>query len=224
MNLLQRMGRPLPTGLGAARLCVVGLPGCRRGRASRIPRMAAMELVWPAAEYLRSYCAALEQGWSPNNLRAEVAQEELAAIRQNPDAYFERIVNLKGGGAPVKLPDGSEVPRMPGYRKWMWDGDFCGSIQLRWLEGTSALPEYCLGHIGYGVVPWKRGRGYATRALGLMLREARARQLPFVELTTQPDNIASQKVIRANGGVLVEQFEKSPALGGGLELRFRIVL
>ena len=183
-----------------------------------------MQLVWPGPKYLRSYCDALAQGWSPNNLRAQVAQEELAAIRANPDAYFAQIVNLSGGGTPVKLPDGSTVPRMPGYRKWMWDGEFCGSIQFRWLEGATALPPYCLGHIGYGVVPWKRGRGYATRALALMLREARARGLPFVEITTQPDNLASQKVILANGGVLVERFEKLAYLGGGPEVRFRIAL
>lgn len=183
-----------------------------------------MQLVWPAPEYLRSYREALASGWSPNNLRPEVAQEELAAIAQNPDAFFERIVDLQASGPGVKLPDGSVVPRLPGYRKWMWDGEFCGSIQLRWVEGTATLPAYCLGHIGYSVVPWKRRRGHATRALALMLNEARAHKLPYVELTTTPDNAVSQKVIRGNGGVLVEEFEKLPSLGGGPELRFRIAL
>ena len=183
-----------------------------------------MELVWPDAQYLRSYCEALRRGWSPNNLRPEVAQEELQVIQRNPDAYFQGIVNFRGGGPGVKLPDGSEVPRLPGYRNWMWDGEFCGSIQLRWQEGTHELPPYCLGHIGYSVVPWKQRRGYATRALALMLREARARGLPHVEITTTPENVASQKVIRANGGLLVEEFEKLPSLGGGRELRFRVML
>ena len=57
---------------------------------------------------------------------------------------------------PVTLPDGSQVPRLPGYRRWMWDGEFCGSIGFRWQPGTSALPPYVLGHIGYSVVPWKQ--------------------------------------------------------------------
>ena len=66
-----------------------------------------MQLVWPAPEYLRSYCEALARGWSPNNLRPEVAQEELAAIRQDPDAYFAAIVNFQGGGSGVVIsPDG----------------------------------------------------------------------------------------------------------------------
>lgn len=182
-----------------------------------------MELVWPAAPYLRSYCDALQRGWSPNNLRAQVAQEELAAIRKNPDAFFRQIVNFEGGGAGVKLPDGSVVPRLPGYRRWMWDGEFCGSIHLRWST-TGELPDYCLGHIGYSVVPWKRRRGYATRALALLLREARSRGLPHVEITTTPENHGSQKVILANGGWLVEEFEKVASLGGGPELRYRIEL
>ena len=135
-----------------------------------------MELVWPGAKYLRSYCEALRRGWSPNNLRPQVAGEELAAIRHDPDAYFGRIVNFEGGGLGVKLPDGSVVPRLPGYWKWLWDGEFCGSIQLRWASGDEALPAYCLGHIGFGVVPWKQQRGYATRALAMLLPEARMRR------------------------------------------------
>ena len=42
--------------------------------------------------------------------------------------------------------------------------------------------------------------------------------------TCAPANLASQKVIMANGGVLVEEFDKLPSLGGGRELRFRIRL
>lgn len=183
-----------------------------------------MELVWPAPDYLRSYCEALRRGWSPNNMRPQVAEEELAAIAQDPDAYFDRIVNFQGGGLGVLLPDGSVVPRLPGYRKWMWDGEFCGSIQLRWVDGEEGLPAYCRGHIGFSVVPWKQRRGYATRALAMLLPEARARHLRYVEITTTPSNAGSQKVIRANGGFLVNEFEKPASLGGGPELRFRINL
>jgi len=81
-----------------------------------------------------------------------------------------------------------------------------------------------LGHIGYAVVPWKQRRGYATKALGLMLAEARKVGLPHVELTTDPDNEASQKVITANGGVFVERFRTVAGHGGKEELRWRIAL
>jgi predicted acetyltransferase len=81
-----------------------------------------------------------------------------------------------------------------------------------------------LGHIGYAVVPWKRGRGYATKALALLLPEARTEGLTYVELTTDADNLPSQKVITNNGGTLVERFEQGQAYGGGEVLRWRIAL
>jgi RimJ/RimL family protein N-acetyltransferase len=46
----------------------------------------------------------------------------------------------------------------------------------------------------------------------------------FVEITTDPENIASQRVIQANGGVLVERFIKPPQFGSKQGLRFRIAL
>ncbi len=106
----------------------------------------------------------------------------------------------------------------------MWDGEFCGTIGFRWQPGTSELPPYCLGHIGYSVVPWKRRRGYATRALQLLLPDARSEGLPYVELTSDADNLASRRVIEANGGKLIEQFHKSTENGGAETLRFRIRL
>jgi predicted acetyltransferase len=128
-------------------------------------------------------------------------------------------------GGPVTLADGSYVPRLPGLRRWMWcDGAFCGSLNLRWQPGTAALPPHCLGHIGYAVVPWQRRRGFATRALALILPEAQALGLPWVELTTDPDNLASQRVITANGGVLLERFTKPATHGNQPGLRYRITL
>ena len=124
-------------------------------------------------------------------------------------------------GPSITLPDGSVANRLPGFRRWLWDGEFCGSIGLRWQPGH-ALPPYCLGHIGYAVVPWKQGLGYAKSALRLILPEAKAVGLPYVEITTDPDNIASQRVIEANGGVLVEHFIKPQQFGCKPGLRFHI--
>jgi predicted acetyltransferase len=181
-----------------------------------------MTLVWPSREYLPGYVDALERGWSPNNLRPEAAQEELQLIAQNADAFLSSMVDREAAGAPILLPDGTRVPRLPGYRRWIWDGEFCGLVNFRWQRGTEALPPHCLGHIGYAVVPWKRGRGYATHALKQLLPDAAAEGLRYVEITTQPYNIPSQKVIEANGGALVEEFITPPSLGGRPELRYRV--
>ncbi len=86
------------------------------------------------------------------------------------------------------------------------------------------MPPYCLGHIGYSVAPWKRRRGYATRASLLLLRQAKAEGLAFVEIVTDADNLASRCVLEANGGELIERFHYSSADGGAASLRFHILL
>lgn len=184
-----------------------------------------MQLVWPNAEHLPSYVAALEKGWSADNVRGQVAaREELERIAADAQGFIASMVDREAKGAPVTLPDGSFAKRIPGFRQWMWDGEFCGVIGLRWQPGTTALPPHCLGHIGYAVVPWKQRKGYATAALRQLLPAAKLEGLPFVEITTDPDNVASQHVIQANGGVLFETFTKPAQFGGVPGLRYRIVL
>jgi predicted acetyltransferase len=187
--------------------------------------MLEMNLVWPSRQYLPSYVAALERGWSPDNVRGRVAaEEELQRIGIDADAFLKGLVDREATGNPITLPDGTTVPRLPGYRRWLWDGEFCGTIGLRWQPGTEELPPYCLGHIGYSVVPWKQRRGYATHALGEMLQEAKSEGLRYVDITTDPSNVPSQRVIENNGGVFVEEFVSPPSLGSRRELRYRVTL
>lgn len=183
----------------------------------------SVTLVTPALDYLPSYKAALQRDWSPDNVRGLAAtREQLAAIAADPAAFVAGLDDPQAKLPPFELPDGSIVKRLPSIRRWIWDGEMAGSIGLRWQPGTADLPPHVLGHIGYTVVPWKRRRGYATRALALMLDEARRRGLPHVDVTTDPDNSVSQRVITSNGGVFVEEFF---AVGyGKSESRFRIML
>jgi len=57
-----------------------------------------------------------------------------------------------------------------------------------------------------------------------MLPYAKAEGLPYVEITTDPDNFASRQVIIANGGVLLEEFIKPQQFGSKPGLRYRIAL
>jgi predicted acetyltransferase len=71
------------------------------------------------------------------------------------------------------------------------------------------------------VVPWKRRRGYATSALGLMLPVAREIGLSRVELTCDDDNEPSRRVILANGGLATGSRKEG---GGKTKLVFAIDL
>jgi predicted acetyltransferase len=187
--------------------------------------MNKVELVKPAIELLPRYVAALATGWSPDNVRKHVAaKEQLDAIGNDAKAFVDGLDDPTAAGGPIPLPDGSYIPRLPGISRWIWDGDFCGAIGFRWQNGTASLPPYVPGHIGFSVVPWKRGGGYAKQALYLMLQEAQTKLLTYVELTVDPDNLASQRVITSCGGVLVERFETTAAYGNAEKLRYRVEL
>jgi predicted acetyltransferase len=106
----------------------------------------------------------------------------------------------------------------------LWDGDFAGSFSFRYDPAQGeGLPPTCLGHIGYSVPVWKRRRGYATRGLTMLLKQLSALPLKYVTITTAQDNTASQRVIMANGGRLVDTFTE-PTHGADERLRWRIDL
>ena len=181
-------------------------------------------LVRPAQQHLASYQEALRTGWSPNNLRPEAANEELAEIAADADLFLARMEDRDAKGAPVILPDGSFVPRLPSLRRWIWSDGFCGSIGLRWQPGTEDLPPTCLGHIGYAVVPKRRGEGLATAAVLEILPIARSIGLRHVDLTADPDNIASIRVMEKAGAGYVGTFTPPEALGGVTDALYRIML
>jgi hypothetical protein len=81
---------------------------------------AAFRLVKPDLAMLPEYVTALERGWSPDNVReAEAAREELRRIRDNPARFVALLDDPEAKGDPVILPDGSVVPRLPGFRRWL---------------------------------------------------------------------------------------------------------
>jgi len=186
-----------------------------------------MRLVKPTPAHLPAYVDALRRGWSPNSMRgADATAEELARIDADALGFLALMDDPLAQGPAVTLPDGTQRARIPGIRRWMWDDGlddgFIGLISLRWTADGSPLPPHVLGHIGYTVTPWQRRKGHATQALRLLLPLAWAQGLRVVEITTDPDNRASQRVIEANGGRLVGPFDEGEAYGHKTGLRYEI--
>jgi predicted acetyltransferase len=176
-----------------------------------------LRLVAPTLDKLAQYEAALAAGWSPDTTR-DVSAEQLAALHRDPRSFLAELTRQDG---TIVTASGRAVPRVPSRIYWLDDGEFCGVINLRFVTGSDALPDYVPGHVGYAVVPWKRRRGIATRALALLLPLAREVGLRRVEIACDDGNEASRRVILTNGGVLIGT---RPALGIKTELVFRIDL
>lgn len=77
-----------------------------------------LTLVKPSLDYLAGYTAALERGWSPDNVRgAEAGREQLGKIGADPAGFVASLDDPDAMGEPVRLPDGSRVPRLPGFAR-----------------------------------------------------------------------------------------------------------
>jgi len=111
------------------------------------------------------------------------------------DAYLARVERLSRSD---QLPTGW----VPGTELWLDDdqGQIVACVRLRFRLTPSLEIEG--GHIGYDVPPSSRRRGFGTKALQLVLPEARRHGLERVRITVDSDNLPSIKIIERNGGIL----------------------
>lgn len=80
-----------------------------------------------------------------------------------------------------------------------------GAINIR-----HALNEHLLkagGHIGDGIRPTMRSKGYGTKMIRLGLEKCRELHINKVLMVCDKDNIASAKTIIKNGGILENEVE-----------------
>lgn len=106
--------------------------------------------------------------------------------------YVERLEGWRHGrGVPRTF-----VPNS--YYVGVVGGEIVGRVSLR--HELNDFLAACGGHIGYGVTPGFRGRGYATRMLGLALRRAADLRIERALLFCNDENLASRRVIEKNGG------------------------
>ena len=93
---------------------------------------------------------------------------------------------------------------------------FVGAVNIRHELNERLLLNG--GHIGDGVRPSERKKGYATQMIALALEECRALGIAQVLMVCNRNNIASAKSIMKNGGVLENEVE----VDGEFEQRYWI--
>lgn len=88
------------------------------------------------------------------------------------------------------------------------DGQIVGRVSIR--HELNDFLRTRGGHIGYGVLPGCRGRGYATEILRQALVVARSLGIDRVLITCDDDNLASSRVIETCGGKLDSMLPAEP--------------
>lgn len=95
---------------------------------------------------------------------------------------------------------------------------FVGAVNIRHYLTKEMLVN--VGHIGDGIRPSERRKGYATAMIGLALKEAKKLGISKVLMVCDKNNIGSAKSIRNNGGILENEVE----VNGVIEQRYWINL
>lgn len=93
---------------------------------------------------------------------------------------------------------------------------FVGAVNIRHYLTEEMLVN--AGHIGDGIRPSERRKGYATAMIGLALKEAKKLGIHRVLMCCDKENIASAKSIVNNGGIL----ENEVVVNGVTEQRYWI--
>ena len=79
-----------------------------------------------------------------------------------------------------------------------------GAVNIRHYLNEALLKEG--GHIGDGIRPSERRKGYATEMIRLALIECKKLGIDRVLMTCERDNVGSAKSIIKNGGILENEF------------------
>jgi predicted acetyltransferase len=175
------------------------------------------ELVRPSPRYARSYVAALREGFRRGD-QDLVTERSIRQIEADFAGYIDGITDQKGS---IRLPTGQIVPKVPFSLHWLVEDDeFIGEAQVRYRLNQHLIREG--GHVGYGIRPSRRRQGYGRLILALALEECRRLEIRRVLVTCLEDNVASARIIEANGGEL-ENVIPDPAGRGNLR-RYWIAL
>jgi len=155
----------------------------------------AVSLVTPNREFESSYRSLVEEFTS----RGERLVPFTLAFEY--EQFGDFLMKLRDNSRGIGIPEGF----VANSSHWLVSDNFqlIGVSNLR-HELTPAL-RLEGGHIGFGIRPSLRGKGFGVEILRQTLSRAKSLGLIKVLLTCGKENVASCKVIVANGGVLASE-------------------
>lgn len=112
------------------------------------------------------------------------------------NAMVQKLINLSLG---IDIPKGF----VPSTTYWAYNNEtnkIVGAINIRHKLNNLFLKTW--GHIGFGVRPSEREKGYGAVILKLAITECKKMDIERVLLCCYKNNITSSKTILKNGGIL----------------------
>ena len=143
----------------------------------------------------------------------------IPAILESEATDFRAMIRrLRNEAKGIGLPEGY----VPASCFWLIDEhrELMGVAHLR--HSLNAALAYEGGHIGFGVRPTQRNRGWGKLLLKLVLGRAKALGITQVLVTCHKENVASARVIQSNGGRLDSEVPRKD--GKGLTRRYWITI
>jgi predicted acetyltransferase len=160
-------------------------------------------LIRPTPLFRDSYLAALREGFNGGSARHK-DESKIGAIAADFDAHLARLDN---DGQTPHEEFGRTLASVPSLTFWLIDDcEFIGAVNIRSSANSHVLARFG-GHVGYGIRPSMRRRGYGTRQLALALQICRGMGIGIVRISCAEDNVASRRIIENNGGVLLRHCE-----------------
>jgi predicted acetyltransferase len=165
------------------------------------------ELVLPDVRHHRSFLAAMAEfeaeGRRGDDSMVGSRLERFGATWQTAAGFAEYVAFEVADARPeTPRPDG----HVPCTNLWWVEGEeYLGRIAIR-HRLTDGLRRVG-GHVGYDVRRSRRREGHATAMLAAALPVAHRLGIDPALVTCDIDNVASRKVIEANGGVLENELD-----------------
>lgn len=130
-------------------------------------------------------------------------------VERDPSDFEAYVEFLYSMDSEEKAKDGEWVPHST---YWLLDekDDVVGAFNLRHRLNEKLLESG--GHIGYGIRPSARRKGYASFQLGKAIGIAREQGIDRLFLVCDSDNEASERTIRRHGGILENEITTSEGL------------